>query len=133
MATSAFDLRKVIDVPQDTTDDDLSPFLDAAALLVSEDLNALGYSIARLAQIELALAAHFAIVGLESGGLQFSKAGDSSDQFKRIASDSVGFASTRWGQQALAFDSSGTLAAISANAKGKQSAKFEVVTGVPVI
>jgi len=105
---------------------DLSPFILTADLIINEDLANAGLSKARLTQIELYLAAHFAVVAIEHGGLTRQRMGDA-DEFYNVNS-SVGLRGTRFGQQALVFDTSGTLQELDSMAQGGR-AEFTVVQG----
>lgn len=103
------DLRKIVSVPSDRDDTDLQPYLDAAHLMRTEDFANAGYSESRLDMIELYLAAHFAVVGLEYGGLRAWQTGQSREEYKGVEFSKVGIESTRWGQQAIALDTSNIL------------------------
>lgn len=96
---------------------DLSSYIATADLIVNEELSNRGLSTARLTQIELYLAAHFATVTLERGGLARQRIGQGGpeDTYKTIQATSEGFLSTRFGQQAVALDTSGRLGALSKN------------------
>lgn len=109
MTISLSTLRSMVPIPAQSEEQDLQPYADMAALVRLEDLAASGMTSARLDQIEICLAAHFAIIGLEYGGLAAQKVGTGADTYKPIDSKSVGYSSTRWGQQALTLDSSGIL------------------------
>ena len=98
-----------------------SNFIDTANLFVDEHL--LGeLSEAMLAKIELYLAAHFVALTEEGGGVVRTSFGDSADSYANIYE--AGFQSTRYGQQALALDTTGTLTRIS---KPTMKAEFRVV------
>ena len=105
----------------------LDTFIQTADLLVTEELGSRGLSTNRLTQIELYLAAHFATVTYERGGLQSQRIGfqGPEDVYKALDKDDKGFMSTRFGQQAVSLDSSGRLAALS---KGKLRARFKVAS-----
>src|SRR5689334_10376903 len=109
MTMTASELRKLIEVPADKRDSDLQPFLDAAALVRSEDLAGSGLSSNRLDQIELYLAAHFAVLSLENGGVTQSRYGQSSESYRTPDSKEVGLNATRFGQLVLSLDTSGVL------------------------
>lgn len=113
----------MVPVPADKEDTDLQPYADMAALVRAEDLTGSGLTSARLDQIEICLAAHFAIIGLEYGGLSASRAGSGADTYKPIDPKSIGYSSTRWGQQALTLDTSGFLAQ---KGNAKLRARFSV-------
>jgi hypothetical protein len=87
---------------------DVTIFIKQGNLLVEEDLVGKGLSENRLRLIELNLAAHFATISIERGGFTFQRMGNSEEGY---ATDrrQVKFSSTRFGQQAIAMDSSGTL------------------------
>ena len=98
------------------------PFIDTANLIVTENLVGLGHSDGRLKQIELYLAAHFVAITEERGGLVRSATGDDAETYSDPKGK--GFESTRYGQQAMALDTTGTLAKFG---KNKLTATFEVV------
>jgi hypothetical protein len=122
MAIVASDVRAIIDCPSSL---DLTSFIATAQLIVDEDLVDSGLSADRKDQIVLYLAAHFVCLKVEMGGLRRDKLGDADQSFKQTGDRDTGYAYTRYGQQALILDSSGTLSAESAN-KGLK-ALFEVV------
>ena len=103
----------------DTTLTDLSSFITTANLIVNEDLEPKGtLSEDRLKQIELYLSAHF--VTMRERQLKSEEFGDSKDVF--LGEVGEGYASSTYGQQALALDSCGVLAI-----QGNPKARFEVV------
>lgn len=112
------DLKEILEVPPDVLDTSLQRFLDTANLVVTEDLAGKGLSTARLTQIELYLAAHFALNLTERGGLVSSRQLDSQDNYTSFSplgnSGIGGLKLTRYGQQALVLDTSGTLQRMSA-------------------
>lgn len=130
MPTSIDQVRLLIECPPDITDDMLDLYISTAVLLVSEDLSGKGLSEARLAQIELYLSAHFAAVGIvERGGLTSSRTGDQSqDTYGNKAVYKAGLGSTRYGQSAIALDTSGTLQQTVDNQEGKKPALFNVIS-----
>ena len=99
-------------------------FIETADLIVTEQLGEKGLSPRRLRQIELYLAAHFAVLAEERGALVRSKIGASEQEYAGKFGD--GLLLTRYGQQAVTFDDSGTLASIAKPSKLK--AQFDVVT-----
>lgn len=109
MSVVVGDLRKLVAVPLDAADEDLQPFLDVAALIRSEDLAGSGLSSGRLDQIELYLAAHFCVLAIERGGVTQSRLGNATENYRSPQNTLQGIASTRFGQMALALDTSGTL------------------------
>lgn len=111
------EVLKIIDSDVDTT-----PFIETAHLIVSEDLAGKGLSDDRLKQIELYLAAHFVTLNQEGGGLIESRMGNSWERY----SDNFGqgLLLTRYGQQAVVFDNSGTLSSLASTSK---KAEFRIV------
>lgn len=108
-----------------TTDgQDMASFIASATLLVDEELVGAGLSEARLKQIELYLSAHFASITLERGGLTKQKIDDAEEDYKNIAATSTGLLATRYGQQAVALDTSGALGGMT---KSPVKAQFRVV------
>jgi hypothetical protein len=107
------------------TNSDVSPFIDVAHVLVTEELAASGLSDSRKAQIEKYLAAHFALVTLERGGLSRQKIGDAEDYYQIWNNREQSLSATRFGQQALILDTTGTLASLGTN---KLTAQFRVVS-----
>lgn len=113
------------------SDGALQPFIDAANLLVNEELSASGLSDDRKKIIELYLAAHFTTITLEKGGLLRKKIGDAEEEYQAFNSRNIqvlGLTATRFGQQALLLDTSGKLGALSAK---PVKAQFKVVSTVP--
>lgn len=113
------ELRKILEVPGDVTDSSLQAFLDTAYLIVTENLSSFSYSDARLKAIENFIAAHFSLLLTERGGLTMSKTGESQEAYTnlsiRAANVREGFMLTRYGQQAILLDTSGTLQNLSQN------------------
>lgn len=87
-------------------------YLVTANAYVDQYLLDLSLSSTMLTQIELYLAAHFAALVEEKGGLvqesMGASAGSVSDHY------SAGLGATRFGQQAMILDSTGTLAGLGA-------------------
>ena len=96
--------------------------IDTAHLVVDTHLSGAGLVHDVLRKIELYLAAHFTALTEEGGGITRSKIGDSDESYANVYDR--GFASTRFGQTALALDSSGILAKVS---QTKLRAEFRVV------
>ena len=106
----------------DTTD--VVVFLETGNMLVNEELVGKGLSDARLKQIELYLSAHFACVALEKGGLTREKVGESEAMYRMERPSRYNLSLTRYGQQALVLDPTGSLSALDSPG-GK--AEFRVV------
>lgn len=101
------EVKKIIDTELDTT-----PFITTAHLIVTEDLGSAGYSSDRQKQIELYLAAHFTALMEEGGGITRRRMGDSDESYALVKGN--GLMLTRYGQQAMAFDTSGILKGLNA-------------------
>jgi len=82
--------------------------IDTANLYVTEHLADSGLSEDMLAKIELYLAAHYVALTEEGGALTRDKLGDADTSYANIYEQ--GLKSTRFGQAALALDSTGALA-----------------------
>ena len=105
---------------------DLEPYIQTAELVINEDLSDKGLSDDRLNSIALYLSAHFAAVALERGGIvRESMGGDYSISYKD-AEGSGAFGSTRFGLQAMALDTSGTLSTLSRSSE-RLKAEFRVL------
>lgn len=117
------DVKAVIDTARDTT-----PFIATADLIINENLANAGFSVERLTQIELYLAAHFVCITEERGGIKAEKIGDAAESYQPVSSGTNigGLATTRYGQQALAMDTSGTLKAMGTTTL---NASFSLVPG----
>jgi hypothetical protein len=115
------ELLAIVEVPSSAS---LATFLDTASLLVVENLESAGMTEARLKLIELYLAAHFVTLTYEGGGLVGKKIGDTTEWYQKVSLDAQGFRSSRFGQQALALDSSGVLTGLTT---AKPRARFTVV------
>ena len=111
-------------VPTKLADDVvLSNMIDTANIFVDTHLvPAAGHSNLILEKIELYLSAHFVALTEEKGGITRQKFGDADESFAQIYE--AGFKSTRFGQQALALDTSGILNNVSAT---KLKAEFRVI------
>jgi hypothetical protein len=103
---------------------DVQIFLDTANTLATAYLTGKGLSANIYDACVLYLAAHFAVISIERGGMARSKIGASEEEYHVITSDVVALKATRFGQQAIMFDSSGTLANLSS--KGLP-AEFKVI------
>lgn len=109
---------------------DFAPFIEAADLLITEQLLGQGLSDDRLAIIEKWIAAHYAVLSLEKGGLSRERTGDGENWYQPAAgTNAAGFSTTRFGKSAIALDTSGTLSSLSI-APGLK-AQFRVVSNVP--
>lgn len=126
------ELRTYISAPESVIDDVLQLYLDAAYVIVDEELSTVGYSSDRLKLIELNLAAHFATNGpsvtggtYTSGQLEYIKVGSSEERYATMSNSSWGIATSVYGQIAMALDTSGKLAGQLASKPLK--ARFSVI------
>lgn len=126
MAITAAELRVYANLPpvEIVPDTTLQIFLNLAKVILEEDFVGVAISPARLEAIELNLAAHFAIVSQEYGGLTQQIVGQSEERYVGLNNKNTGLGLTRFGQQALALDTSGTL---SKYATSPVKALFEVI------
>jgi hypothetical protein len=100
-----------------------SSMIDTANLYVDTHLVPdAGHSDEVLTKIELYLAAHFVALTEEKGGITRAKMGDADESYANVYAS--GFKSTRYGQTALNFDTSGILARLSIT---EPKAEFRVV------
>lgn len=120
-ATDA-DVRAYVEMLAETS---TAPYISAATLVVDTYLVGKGLSDPLLVQIEIFLAAHYATLAVERGGLRRDQQGDSAQAYQTVSERYTGFNLTRFGQQAIALDDSGTLVGLSSTKNLR--AQFEVV------
>lgn len=114
MPVTPADVKQIYETQK--SDTDISAFIDTASLVVSEQLGSSGLSTTRLDKITLYLTAHFLVISEEGGGIRRSRLGEGDESYVvPSGSDAFGYVMTRFGQQALALDTSGKLAASQAN------------------
>lgn len=102
----------------------LVAFIAAASSIVEDELLGKGLSTTRLKEIERYLAAHFvSIRDTSQGQIVSEKIGDAQINYKQFG-EARALNSSRYGQQAMFLDTSGTLASIG---KGNSRAQFKVV------
>ena len=116
------EVKAVIDTVGDSVD--VTPYIETADLIITEQLNAAVLSAARLKQIELYLACHFTAMSRERGGLVVDETGEGRAEYSDVYE--AGFAMTRFGQAAMQLDTTGVLKTIDEDAKTKV-ARFVVV------
>ena len=122
------EVRKVLgDVNYDT-----QMGIETAHILVDEQLLGKGLSAPMLRQIELYLAAHFASIMYTDGTLATQEVGEARERYHNIYKQ--GLQSTRYGQQAILLDTTGTLADLSAATESPRlRAEFQVVGANPAV
>lgn len=105
----------------------LAVFMDTANVLVDDLLGSSSLSAGALKLIETYLAAHLYTLTEERGSLASETFGDSTERYHNVYK--AGFNSTRFGQQAIVIDTTGTLARESAKADKAaiKSAEFRVL------
>ena len=103
---------------------DLEPHIAGANSIVTDELASTGLSTVRLKEIERWLAAHFAACSENDLRVVEREAGESRDRYGEASRGVLGpgLALTRFGQQVILLDTTGTLAAI-----GKTRARLTVV------
>lgn len=108
---------------------DTSIYIASASAFADHLLSSSGLSETILTQIEIFLAAHFAVLGIERGGIRREVDGDAAQAYQTISEKKEGLHLTRFGQQAIALDTTGILS-LQGNAKPK--ARFRVVGSATV-
>jgi hypothetical protein len=107
------ELRSYLDLPDaDTLNAQL--FLEMGNSIVEDDLVGSGLSTSRLKVIELNLAAHFAVLSKEKGGITRQRVGESEEGYRQDFSSRPNLSSTRFGQTAVSLDTTGVLASLDA-------------------
>ena len=112
------DVKSIIDTVLDA--DEIAPFLQTAANVVAAQLAGEELSEDQLRDIEMWLGAHF--VAIRDPRVTEETYGDATDKFEAAKAGS-GFASTRYGQTAIALDPTGKLAAVGSRV-GKPKFQF---------
>lgn len=88
---------------------EVAPYVATANLLVTEELGSAGLTTDRLTQIELYLAAHFAALTPNAPQANMTQGESGEDRIRLGGQFGMGFDQTRFGQQAMAMDTSGNL------------------------
>jgi hypothetical protein len=109
--TTEADVKKIIDT--ELTIEEVTPFLETANVMITQNLSDEGYSDELMKQIETWLAAHF--VAIRDPRVSREKFGDGDQTFH--GKSGMGLAHTPYGQQVMMLDSHGILATVS-NTKG---------------
>lgn len=125
--TDLASVKKIVETPASLLDATIEEFIAHATLVVEEQLEGKGLSAARLAVIAQYLTAHYITILTERGGLTSQEVDDVKDTYGSPRSGS-GLAMTRFGQQAIAFDTTGTLKAMAKDpVKAGLNAQFRVM------
>lgn len=118
-------------IPNNADTPTLESFIAIANEMVNTELGGSSLSEDRKKSIELYLAAHFAVVTVEKGGIMQRKIGDAQDTYQSYNSRNaatLGLVATRYGQQVLFLDTTGKFAAISTK---PVKAQFKVYSTPP--
>lgn len=120
------DLRSYAQLPpvEVVPDSELEVYINIANMLRTENFAGSSLTPQRLDAVELNLAAHFAIITYERGGLTSTMVGTSQDKYQLISDKMYGLAATRFGRAALSLDTSGVLTQL---ASPPLRARFNVV------
>lgn len=102
---------------------DVSLFIEQANVLVDEEFAGTTLTEARLRLIELNLAAHYAVLAIERGGMSLRRMNDTEERYGMKA-DKAKLSSTRFGETAVSMDTTGKLSAMDSP---KGVAEFRVV------
>lgn len=100
------------------TNSDVQIFIDVASRLIDEVFATTELSADRLTDIELYLSAHLVALTEEGGGVVAQRIGSTSVQYAQLRGDNLKL--TRFGQIALALDTTGVLAS-----SAKEKARFQ--------
>jgi hypothetical protein len=109
MPVTPGDVSAIIDTERDVT-----PFLETANVVVGSILASSGLAQNVLDQITKYIAAHFVWL-TESNSLVQKEVGGTREVYRTFSDKSTGFQTSRFGQMALTLDTTGTLAAKTAN------------------
>lgn len=119
--TTITQVRELLDIDAEDSAI-LHNYIRSATIMVDANLLNVGHSTDVLAEIEKYLAAHFAAMYAERGGLIRDTVSAATSEYSDVFTGGLG--STRFGQHAIVMDTSGTLARIGAP---KIKAEFRVV------
>jgi len=117
--TTEAEIKKIISTT--LTNEQVTPFLISANLLVTDVLSGEGYSAELLREIERWLAAHF--LAVRDPQITEEKIGDARARYQ--GKTGLGLEHTSYGQQAMVLDHHGLLASIS---RGKGPVEVKVIT-----
>jgi hypothetical protein len=137
MAVTIDDIKALVPpVDGKPTDAQYTAALDTATLIRTEQLTGVSgctMSEERLDKITIYLGAYFiepvanAAAGIPAGGLRRDRLGESDQSYFGPGDDATGYATSKWGQLAMALDTCNILAGSMANNGLK--AQFRVVGG----
>lgn len=128
MTITVDQVRQIARLPKSTVLPDINVlnYVNAADVVFAEiptEYSAT-WDIAKQDLIKLYLAAHFAVISEEYGGLAQQVVGESEERYQSQSTD-LGLASTRFGKTAMLLDNSGKLSSLAAK---PIKAQFRVYT-----
>lgn len=125
MAITVAQVRAIAKLPAAAylPDENVQLYVDASNTVMADHFEDSELSDEKQELIALYIAAHFAVLTEEAGGLIGQTAGEASEKYQ-MQKMGYGFASTRFGQTAMALDTSGVLASL---ATSPLKAQFRVV------
>lgn len=91
----------------DAGDKDLTPFIETANSVVTDELGSSDLSVERLKKIELWLSAFYTALTIEKGGLRSKTVDDVKEVYATLSGK--GFGSNRYGDVAMSLDTTGIL------------------------
>lgn len=135
MAITVAQVRQIAKLPAATflPDDNVTNYINAANVVYGDiPASASGaWSTEKQDLVKLYLAAHFAVISEEYGGLAQQVVGESEERYQTMEGRDNGFATTRFGKTAIALDNSGTLAASAAKPLKANFRVYDVETFSP--
>ncbi len=126
LRVSVVEVKQLIEVEAGV---DVLPFIETANNVVDDELVGSVLSVNRLVQIELYLSAHFTSIMVERGQMRRTGTGDATEVY--AGKFTQGFGLTRYGQMAMALDTTGILSGLSAAADPKKTAQFSNIGYLP--
>jgi hypothetical protein len=132
MSVTGDDLRALTGSKK--TDTELALFLSMGQRATDTFLGDSGLHPDILSDIALNLCGHYYVLSVEGGGITYSRTGQSEAKYKSFGYDTIGFATTRFGQMACGLDTTGKLMEMSAKNKvGFMFASHSAVRSKPTV
>ena len=120
MRSTETEVKQIIDTA--LTEDEVTPFLTGANLMVTKVLENSGFTEAHLTEIERWLAAH--LLAIRDPRIMSQKIGDADAVYTAFSMYGLGLNVTTYGQQVLLLDTSGRFAALQ---NAKRPAELKVI------
>lgn len=116
MAITIAQIRQIAKLPAVDVlpDANVQNYLNASQVVFDSIPSGSGWSTAKAELVQLYLAAHFAVLSEEYGGLSQQVVGESEERYQTLEGRDEGLATTRFGKTAIALDDSGYLGSLSA-------------------